>query len=367
MKRYFYYLVFINSFNNIIIFLPNVIFRDQCQGSIMAIIFAIPYGTFLLYIFMRFLIKFPNKTFPQILKVTMPPWAQISIMLFLCTPWYISGFMMLIALIQMIERFIFINMPEFMLLILVVLIILFTIISEGSAILYSLEIFIVIIASMLGFIFIKAILNPYFSWDSCIEVATHSFTRPKLTSFAATTYMFSGYIDMVIFNKFFNKENFQLTHIWLFSISELIFLIFAFFIPIGFLGTKGVAFFNYPWIATTDCISIKTGLVERTMFVYLLVFFLTAILNIIVHWHVALELIKELFQCQFNLNVTKKITYCILLILGILPFLLIRLLPNEDTIFSIGIDWLTLRLFLEPIVVGFVFLTAYIGKRKGLV
>ncbi|MBL4933483.1 GerAB/ArcD/ProY family transporter [Clostridium paridis] len=365
MKRYFFYLVFINSINNIIIFLPRIILHDQYQGSIMAIIFAIPFGTILLYLFMKSIINFPNKAFPEILSITFPRWAQISIMLFICSLWYISGFFMLLALIQMIQRFIFFKMSEYMLLAILVLVLIWAIQTDGLTIFHSLEIFLIIIIPMILFIFTKAIFNHYFSWDSCLEVVTHTFSMPTLSSYAVTTYMFTGYTDMLVFNKFFNKENFQLKHIWVFPLIELFLLIFALFIPIGFLGTQQASSFNYPWIATTDCISIKIGIIERTMFIYILLFFFTAIINIIIHWYVSFELINDMFKLQIKPNKTQKIPWYILGVFGIIPFLLIGIFKNEEAIFSSGTVWLILRLFAEPIVVGLVILTAYIAKKKG--
>jgi hypothetical protein len=144
-------------------------------------------------------------------------------------------------------------------------------------------------------------------------------------------------------------------------------MIFTLFIPIGFLGTQGVSTFNYPGIAATDCISLEAGLVERTMMIYLLVYLLTATLNIIVHWHVSLELIKGLFQSQFNFKETKTITWFILIFFGIIPFILVKVIPNEITIFSISIQWLTLRLFIEPFMTIIMILAAYIAKKKGLI
>ncbi|WP_238884116.1 GerAB/ArcD/ProY family transporter [Clostridium sp. YIM B02551] len=366
MKRYFFYIVLINSINNIIIFLPSVILHDKYQGAIMAIIFSIPFGTILLYLFMKSIVKFPNMAFPQILTLTLPKWAQISIMLFICSLWYISGFMMLLALLEMVQRFIFLKMSHYMLLSILVLVLLLAIRTEGLTILHSLEIFLVIIIPMILFIFTKAVFNPCFSWYACIEVVTHTFTFPTLPSYAVTTYMFSGYTDMLIFNKFFNKENFQLKYLWIIPLVELFLLIFAFFIPIGFLGTSPISY-NYPWIAATDCISIKVGVVERTMFIYILLFFLTAIANIIVHWYVSFELINDMFKFQFTLNKAQRIPWYILGLFGVIPFLLINLFSSEEIIFSSGTIWLILRLFVEPIVVGLVILTAYSAKKKGAI
>ncbi|MDD7795882.1 GerAB/ArcD/ProY family transporter [Clostridium sp. 'White wine YQ'] len=365
MKRYFFYLVFINSINNIIIFLPRVILHDQYHGSIMAIIFSIPFGTILLYLFMKSIINFPNKAFPEILSITLPRWAQISIMLFICSLWYISGFFMLLALIQMVQRFIFFKMSEYILLAVLVLVLLWAIRTDGLTIFHSLEIFLVIIVPMILFIFAKAIFNHYFSWDSCLEVVTHTFSIPTLTSYAVTTYMFTGYTDMLIFNKFFNKENFQLKHIWIFPLVELFLLTFAFFIPIGFLGTQQASSFNYPWLAATDCISIKIGVIERTLFIYILLFFFTAIINIIIHWYVSFELINDMFKFQIKPNKIQRIHWYILSAFGIIPFLLIGVFKNEEALFSSGTVWLILRLFAELIVVGLVILTAYRAKKKG--
>lgn len=366
MNRYFFYLIFINSINNIIIFLPRVLSHDRYHGALMSIFLALPYGTILLTFFSKAVVKFPNQGLPEILKATLPRWAQIMIMSFFWLPWYVAGLLMLSALVEMAQRFINPEMSVYVLLALFVAVFLFAIRTEGSTVLYALEVALFIIIPMIAVIFIKSITYPYFSWTACQEILTHSFTIPTLSSFAITTYMFTGYTDMFTFNRAFNKTNFQPKHLWLFPVLEFILLVFAFFIPIGFLGTQGVSAFNYPWITTSDCITLETGFTERTLFLYLPIFIFTAIVNIIVHWHVALELLKGLFEYQFNIRNTKAVTWFILALFGVIAFIF-KMAVNEESSFIAGTGWLEIRVFTELLFVSLLVYAAYIAKKKGII
>lgn len=365
MKRYFFYIVFINSIANTIIFLPRILLPNRYEGAIMAIIFSIPLGTLLLYFFSKPMMKFPRKIFSEILELAFSRPVQIIIVLLYCPAWYFSGALMLSATLEITNRFIDPHTSEYLILAAFVALIIFAIRTEGATVLYVLEIFMLFIVPMILFIYIKAIINPFFSWDACRETVTHSLTFPQLTSFAATSYVFTGYTDMIIFNRAF-KGKFELKYLWLFPVFELVLLLFAFFIPIGFLGTQEIVSLNFPWITSSDCISIKTGVIERTLFIYLLVYLITSIINIIVHWYVSFELFRGLFQTQFKFKKMKIVNWFILGVFAVVPFIYISFI-SEETDLVIRDMWLIIRLFLEICLVILLNFIAYKAKKKGVI
>ncbi len=365
MKRYFFYLVFINSIANVIIFAPRILLRDQNKGALLSILLAIPLGTLLLYLFSKAMIKFPGKSLPEILKMTLPRWAQIGIMILYGPAWLISGVIMLFALVTITKRFMNPDLSTNLLLVVFTLLILYVIRMEGLSLLYALEIIMVMIVPLIIFIYYKAFTHPLFSWNACMEVVTDSFSFPKLTAYGVTTYSFTGYTDMVIFNSVF-KDKFQLKHIWLFPVVEILLLCFAFFIPIGLLGTGASKIYRYPWISTTDSISIQMGPIERALFLFLLVYLVISLANVIIHWYVSFELLKGLFKYQFNVKSLKKVNWIIIGSFALIP-LTYNFISKEEAILTIGGIWLSIRLILEIFLVGILALLAKIAQKKGLI
>ncbi|GFZ32635.1 hypothetical protein CSC2_31610 [Clostridium zeae] len=363
MKRYFFYLVLINSITNIIIFLPEILLPEWNNGGLLSIFLSIPFGTIMMYIFLKTLTMFPNKTLSEILQITSPRWVQITIMLLFCPTWYISGLMMLSSTLDMTNTFMDPDSSVYLILLLYVSLIIYAIRMKGTTLLYVLEIFILFIIPTIIFIFIKGVVDPFFCLDACVETVTSSLALPKLSVFAVTTYSFTGYTDMVTFNKDF-KDKYELKFLWIFPIIELFLMLFAFLIPIGFLGTQNADNYNFPWIISADCILIKTGVIERTLFIYLLIYLVTSLINIIIHWYVSLDLFKQLFQNQLKFKNTKLALLCILCVFAIIPFFYrhyIAQIKDETAVKY----WLSLRLFLEFFLVIFLGFVSYKTHKKG--
>jgi hypothetical protein len=363
MKRYFFYLVLINSVANIVIFLAKFLVPNHNEGSLIAIILSIPFGTVLIYFFSKALIKFPNKNFLEILQVSLPYWLQVIIMLLFSPAWYISGILMLSGTIDITEVFIDPQASSYLILIAYVSLIIFSINTEGSTILYGLEIFMFFIFPALIFAYVKAIVNPFFSWDACMETITHSFKVPNLSIFAVTTYNFSGYTDMIAYNRDF-KGKFELKHLWLFPVIIFILQVFTLFIPIAFLGTANSSNFNFPWLAAADSMVLKTGVIERMLFIYLLIYLVTALVNVIVHWYVSFELFKELLLNLFRFKKVKACNIGVLCLFAVGSFLYILFVTQENRLAIVEI-WLTIRVFLEVFLVILLNYIAHKAQKKG--
>lgn len=362
MKRYFFYIVIINAIANIVIFLAKILVPYHDEGALMAIILSLPIGTILIYFFSKAIMKFPNKSFSEMLELSLPYWLQVVIMLVFCPAWYISGILMLSGTIDITEVFIDPHTSPYLVLIAYVILVIFSINTEGATILYGLEIFLFFVIPALLFVYFKAVSSPFFNWNSCIETLTHTFTLPNLSSIAVATYNFSGYTDMIVFNRDF-KGKFELKHLWIYPLLLFILQVFTLFMPIGFLGTQDSSDFAFPWLASSDCMVIKTGLIERTLFIYLLIYLVASLVNVIVHWYVSFELFKELFLDKFKIKNTKAVNWCILSSFAILPFIFITFVTQESKplIFKL---WLSIRIFLEIILVALISLMAHIAKKK---
>jgi spore germination protein KB len=357
MSRYYYYLVLINTITNSIIYLPKVLIQDRYNGASMAILISIPFGALLLYFFTKSLKKLNSLALPEILEYYFPRWLQISIMVIFSPGWYFSGVILLSSAVDISKLMINPDTSTFWILLLLVGLVILVIRYQSKTILFGLEIFIIGIFGVMLFIYARSIININFNWDSIIEVEKHTFTLPTLFSFAIATYSFSGSIDMASYNSAF-KDKLQFKYLWVLPLIIMSIMILSFIIPIGLLGSEAVGKYAYPLITATDTLSLKTGVIDRVFIIFLVVYLLIAILNIIVHWKVSLEMIRGFFQHQLG---KKKIQiWPILLTFAAFAFL-IKFILNDHEIFLIGEYWLIMRIFLE---VGLILIYIYAARSS---
>lgn len=71
---------------------------------------------------------------------------------------------------------------------------------------YLLEIILYINVPFIAFIFIKAVTSDYLSWDSIFEVGNHFYSMPNISAVAVASYIFSGYANIIIFNRLFKVK-----------------------------------------------------------------------------------------------------------------------------------------------------------------
>ncbi|NHN32985.1 GerAB/ArcD/ProY family transporter [Paenibacillus agricola] len=357
MSRYYYQLIFINTISNSIIFLPKMLIQDRFDGAAMSIVWAIPFGTLLLYLFTKSLMKFESLSMPEILKNHFPRWLQLLIMCTYAPLWYVSGISLLSPAVDISKLLINPEMPLFLVLVLLIGLTTFVIRYQARTILFGLEIFSVGILGGMLFIYIRSLTNLDFNWDSVMEVGMHSLSLPSLFSFAAATYSFTGYLDMVSFNQAFTHR-IKIKYFWLIPVSMLIITILSFIIPIGLLGAEAVGKYQYPLITATDSLSLETGIIERVFIIFLVMYMLINIINIIVHWKVSLDLITGLWQHQFGKAHIP--IWPILLIFAGIPFFL-KFIFNDYELFFVGKYWITLRIVFEVLLVGIYMIAA---RRK---
>jgi hypothetical protein len=137
-------------------------------------------------------------------------------------------------------------------------------------------------------------------------------------------------------------------------------LLTSFLIPIGMKGTIAVNKFIHPWMATADSFQFKYAFIDRALFIFLLIYILLSIISSIVHWHVALELIKN----ALNLKQGKS-TYTLIPWLAVGLFtaisLIMKVMLNEDYIFKLTSFYMLIRLPEELMLVS---ILAYCVWRK---
>lgn len=352
MNRYFLYLVLLNMMVNVIIFVPKILIQYRYEGAVMAIIIAIPLGLMLNYFYCTAINKFPGQGLPEILSGGKHQWFKIIHLGSIQILWFSAGLITLIGFTDIIQRFINPEMPN-VILILIYLAAIFLIIQMPTQrVMYLLEIILILNTPLLSFIIFKALVNDYITWDSILEVGTYLFERPNLKSIAAATYCFSGYTNLIIFNRVIKGK----LKIWNFAAVLLlsIFNLFTtFFIPIGFFGSDGAQEYLYPWISTSDSLRLVHSPIERVIFLFLMYYMSITLISISVNWHVSYELIKGTFKEKIN----KKMNW---LILAIFSSCAIAggIFLNTVLLIKITVYWMIIRLSAEILLVGVFFIWA---------
>lgn len=354
-SRYFYYLIFLNMLANIVVFVPRILIDERREGAILAMVIAIPLGLISGYLFAKCITKFPGKGLPEIFfESSLPNWFAKLLMIYLALIWFSAGIIALMAFTDITIRFINPDIGVGYTAILFLILVVSASILPSEKILYLLEIILVIILPLSLFLFLKAYINDTISWMDMFEAGTYVAYLPSWNALSAATYVFSGYINLVIFNRFFTKK-IDTRPFWILIFVGVAVMITTFFIPIGYYGFDGVGEFNYPWLSTADAIRMEFAFVERVFFLFLLIYVAISLVNVIVHWHVGLKLLISIFPKKQYRSTWFRLDFIVLIFISIVH-VIIQLNASEATLFKMSEWWLNLRMPSEYLGVALVIL-----------
>ncbi|MEH7094249.1 hypothetical protein [Neobacillus vireti] len=320
----------------------------------MGAILAIPVGVTLNYIYSKTITKFSQQAVPDLPKDKNSGIKRLYLVSIQLV-WFSAGLLTLIGFIDILARFVNPEMPKLLLLAIYLTAIFLIIRMPTERVMYLLEIVLFLNTPLILFIIIKAYTNPSINWDSILEIGTHLFKWPNLKAFAAATYCFSGYANLIVFNRVI-KGKLKGWNFFVIAILGLINMFTTFFIPIGYHGSDGTQEYLYPWVTTADSLRLVYSPIERVIFLFLMFYMSISLMSVAIHWHVALELIKG----SFKKEVSKKQEW---LILGVFTGISVIGLIYFNTILLLKFAtyWLIVRLASEVMLVGVFFLWA---RRK---
>jgi hypothetical protein len=336
---------------NVIIFVPKILIEDRYNGAVMGVLIAIPIGLILTYLYSKAMSNFPGQGLPEILKGTNHPFLKILHLGSIQMLWFTSGLITLLEFIDILSRFVNPEIPKILILTIYLVAICLIIQLPTQRVMYFLEIVLFLNAPLIFFIVLKTFSSDYLSWDSILEVGTHIFTRPSLRVIGAATYIFSGYTNLIIFNRVIVGR----LKIWNFiSIFFLgLFNLFtSFLIPIGFHGSDGAQEYLYPWISTSDSLRLVYSPIERVIFLFLMFYMSITLMSVSLTWHVSLELLKGMFKKESK-------TMNGMVIAGFISFSIAGvLIVNTVLLNKLTTYWLMIRLGIEILTVIIFFLWA---------
>ncbi|MCM3566911.1 spore germination protein [Neobacillus mesonae] len=354
MNRYFLYLVLLNMLINVIIFVPKILIEYRYEGAVMGVLIAIPLGFSLNVVFSKMISKFPEKGFPEIFSIAgkkrwfiILPFGIISLITFS------SGLISLLGFVDILRRFVNPEMPYVYLLSIFLTGVLLIIQLPTDRVMYLLEIVLFLNTPLITFIIFKAFTSEFLVWDSILEVGTYLFAKPSLKAIAAASYAFSGYTNLIIFNRII-KGKLKMWNFLVILVLGLINLFTTFFIPIGFHGSDGAQEYLYPWISTADSLRLVYSPIERVIFLFLIFYMGITLMSVSVHWHVAFELIKGTYK------ESRKKNWAVLVIFTCCT-IICAIFLNTILLNKITVHWMIVRLGLEIMIVGLFFIWA---RRK---
>ncbi|MCU9613522.1 spore germination protein [Caldibacillus lycopersici] len=360
MKRYFYYLVFVHMLVNGIGHTPRQLIENRFHGSVLAIFIAPFIGLFFMYIFSKALSKFPKAGLPEILHQSLPRWLASILLIHFSIAWLFAALDRLVSFSFIIKRFVNPDMPIIVIQIGIIFVVGMGALLKTEKILYLLEMLLVINVLFIIFIFFKAYTNPLLSWKDIMAAGTFIKEPPNLISLSAATYIFSGYINMVVFNRVCHNVLTWKKNLFL-GILGFVNLCTILFIPIGYHGIDVVDDFTYPWVSTADALRMEFGFIERAVFLYIFIYISISIGSVIVLWHTISELLKGLFKISKKKpNIQKKLSVVFICLFGILTIVSGQMV-DEIFLYKTSTYWYNIRMISEYLLV---FLVYILARRK---
>jgi hypothetical protein len=289
-----------------------------------------------------------------------PQWFAIPFVLLHGGMIYLAGTITMIAFANITITFINPDIPLPLLLILFSIVASTIIQMPSKKILYFIEIVIFIYVPWHIFIMFKAFLSPQMRWDAIVESFTHIKYAPNWVGIAASTYVYSGYANMAVFNRLF-KTKFRFWWAVLYGFMGILTLFGSVFIPIGLEGTGGVGDFTFPGVVAADSLRIQYGFIERLIYLFLFIYAHISFMSMIIHWHVAMEVFKSSLPKNIMEGKKKYVARWVIAALFIGDVLIFGRY-NEEQFFRFSGSWVSVRLATEAILVLTIVWAA--GRKK---
>lgn len=304
-NRYLYWMFLMNSLLNILNFVPRELLDARFKGAQTSILVATVLGTVFLSVFTLLIAKFPGKGIQDILETALPKGVIIPLMIMFSSLWCVAGLITILSFVDITLRFVSPDTGPHLVILSFLVLVCFCARMDSLSVLYGMEMMLAIILPLIVYAIVKALVNPDFSWDSVLQIVTYSAHAPDWKSIAAATFSFSGYFNMVVFNRVLPKI--KMKHSWIFAVNGLAVLLLTFYVPIGYFGTIGVERHVYTWFSTADSIRINTFIVERMLFVFYFAYLTLSLVSVTVHWHVGKELLTGLFRSRKQAKARTKL------------------------------------------------------------
>ncbi|MCM3632485.1 GerAB/ArcD/ProY family transporter [Paenibacillus camelliae] len=294
MSRYFYYLVVVEFVGSILSVIPSFLFESSKKGTIMSMLLALLAGVAFIYWITKFFNHYPGRGLPELLQQHIPKWIAFPILFLFSLAWFIFGLKTLLNYSFLLKRFLLPHLQINWIIALLLLFITYSFFMKTKKLLYTLEIVLFINIPLMIYIIGILYVNTGLDWDYVKKSMMYVYHAPNLLAFSASFLIFIGASNLIIVNREFkNKQKLTTFQILLLCVLGAWILFTNYFIPIGYNGFERIQYINFPWILGTDSLKVALAFLERIMFVFLFLHISVTFVNIIIFWHVSLELLKS--------------------------------------------------------------------------
>lgn len=296
--RFIIYLFAVNALMNGIGFVPRLLLDGRHDGAYNALFAA--FFINLLFIVSTFwlLQRFPYKDLNQILTESLPLVIRLPLIVYFALQWLIAGSLGLIMVAEISAKYLNVGASGYTILYLLVVLVLLAARSRSDRVLFALELSFIMTLPLLVLIVIATFTTQGILWQS-ILILLREGGWPSGEQLAASSYIYAGYMNIFLFHKII-QPSFQPWKLILGVFAIFVFYLYLFSLPIALLGTEAVAHFHYPWVITADALRVEHAPIERAFYPALIGYLNIALLNTIVHWHVAFEFLKPLLPAVYR-------------------------------------------------------------------
>ncbi|MBD8004383.1 GerAB/ArcD/ProY family transporter [Bacillus norwichensis] len=362
MNRFMYCLLFVNMIANMISAVPKVLLDHRTDGAIVSMLLSLIFGLILLYITGNFFSKYPGKDFPSLLKEYAPSWMYWPFNLLIACVWFSAGLITLVTYSFMLKRFLTPEMSITWIAISFLIVVSFGVLMNTESVLYTVENVLLLSFPLVALIIYKAFSSKQFEWDFVREAIMHFNHLPNYSSFSAATFAFVGISNMIIFNRAFTHKKTRVTwkQISLIGVIGTGVLGTLYFAPIGLNGFDHINHLVYPAISTSDTLWLKFGIIERLLYIFLPLFLAISFLNLLIHWHIAIEACKNMIWFKkFKLKKMNLTSYLYLIVFWTITLIVINSLSEHTLLLYSGYFYN----IGPPLILLFFFCFWYINRR----
>jgi len=277
--------------------MPRILLLDREEGAIVSILLAIPVGLIFCYLIGRFFQAFPGKDLPELLNVYIPKFITVLFLLIVGIVWFAAGLLSVITYSFFIKRFLSPNASLIYIVSMILLFIYYGALMKSKNVLYAIEMIFIFTVPLIVLILIKGFGNDYFEWDFVKVAIMYIQHPPRYSAFCAAVFIFWGPANFIVFNRVMTKkQSMTWKSLLIIGLVGTGILSISFFVPIGMLGFESVGAVVNPGMTTADTLQFRHGIIERVLFVALMLFLAVTFMSILIHWHVAIELLKNVIH-----------------------------------------------------------------------
>ncbi|MGG0643575.1 GerAB/ArcD/ProY family transporter [Sporosarcina gallistercoris] len=348
MSRFLYYLIFTNMMAIITTPIPRILLVQSEDGAIGSMLVGTAAGMIFMYITIKFFIRFPGMDFIDLLQAYTSNRVRIPVTIYFAIFWYISGLITLIMTVFLLITFLTPVMSIYTITCSIVITVFFGVLLKSKSVLFTMEIVVILLIPVALLMFFKLFTASEVDWDQTRLAIMHINQMPKYSSIVATSFMFLGCSNLIIFNRYFKEQqHVSMLSLVFISLFAVLMLVTSYFIPIGLSGFDRIEQLIFPWTSSADSVRMKFGIIERVIFIFMFLFVTLAFVSIIIHWHISYKLILSVFRLKALQFQQQNFTpFLVVLVFSLLGIWLTALLTQYQLYHYTSLFYYTIPLFV---------------------